>query len=187
MSSVTPKETKNTQGCWGQQYIWHSEHHSQERRIFLHKPPSKSPLFLVPGRLAWRTFRILSIFYVVSGGGEREESPRRKGGGGAFHLEIGGGGGTRAKWVPFVLLAFFPLFYCIICFKIGRFPFKTCFGSLKKAVTTPQLASLHGLGSKWAKNCYKTGEKTPKGQMLPISRAPRGGSEEGRQGGAHRG
>ena len=42
------QETKSTQGYWAQQYIWHSERHSQERRIFLQKPPSKKPLFLVP-------------------------------------------------------------------------------------------------------------------------------------------
>ena len=42
-SSVTPKETKNTQGYWAQQYIWYSERHSQERSILLQKPPSKSP------------------------------------------------------------------------------------------------------------------------------------------------
>ena len=44
-SSVTPKETKNTRGHWAQQFIWHSERHSQERRIFWQKPPSKNPLF----------------------------------------------------------------------------------------------------------------------------------------------
>ena len=32
---------------------------------------------------------------------------------------------TRMKWVPFVLSAFFPLFYSIFCFKSGHFPFKT--------------------------------------------------------------
>ena len=37
--------------------------------------------------------------------------------------------------------------------------------------TTPQLVSPHGLGLNWAKNCYRTGERTPKGQMVPISRA----------------
>ena len=39
--NVTAKETKTTQGYWPQQYIWHSERHSQERRTFLQKPPSK--------------------------------------------------------------------------------------------------------------------------------------------------
>ena len=43
----------------------------------------------------------------------------------------------------------------------------------REDVTTPQLASPHGLASKWAKNCYKTVEKTPKGQMVPNSRAHR--------------
>ena len=42
-SSVTPKETKNTRGHWAQQYIWHSERHSQERHTFLQKPPLKPP------------------------------------------------------------------------------------------------------------------------------------------------
>ena len=46
-SSVTPKETKNAQGYWAQQYIWHSERRSQERRTILQKPPSKNPLVLV--------------------------------------------------------------------------------------------------------------------------------------------
>ena len=32
---------------WAQQYIWHSERRSQERRTFLQNPPSKTPLFLV--------------------------------------------------------------------------------------------------------------------------------------------
>ena len=32
---------------------------------------------------------------------------------------------TRVSWVPFVLLAFFPLFYSSFCFKIDHFPFKT--------------------------------------------------------------
>ena len=47
-SSVTPKETENTQRYWAQQYIGHWERHSQERRTFLQKPPSKNPLFSVP-------------------------------------------------------------------------------------------------------------------------------------------
>ena len=46
-SSVMPKG-KNTRGYWAQQCIWHSEHHSQQRRTFLQKPPSRTPLFLVP-------------------------------------------------------------------------------------------------------------------------------------------
>ena len=47
-SSVTLKETKRSRGYWAQQHVWHSERHSQERRTFLQKPPSKNPLFLVP-------------------------------------------------------------------------------------------------------------------------------------------
>ena len=35
--------TKNTRGYWAQ-HIRHCERHSQERRTFLHKPPSKKPL-----------------------------------------------------------------------------------------------------------------------------------------------
>ena len=47
-SSVTAKATESTQGCWPQQYIWHSERHSQERRTFCKNPLLKPPLFLVP-------------------------------------------------------------------------------------------------------------------------------------------
>ena len=47
-SSVAPKKTKAIQGDWAQQSIWHSERHSQERRPFLQKHPSKTPLFLAP-------------------------------------------------------------------------------------------------------------------------------------------
>ena len=46
-SSVRPKETKKIQGYWVQQYIWHSERHSQERRTFFRNPLLK-PLFLAP-------------------------------------------------------------------------------------------------------------------------------------------
>ena len=42
-SSVTPKN-KNTLKHWTQQDIWHSERHSQGKRTFLQKPPSKNPL-----------------------------------------------------------------------------------------------------------------------------------------------
>ena len=42
-SRVTPKETKNTRGYWAQQYISHSEHHSQERPTSWHKPLLKTP------------------------------------------------------------------------------------------------------------------------------------------------
>ena len=31
------------QGYWAQQYIWHSERHSQDRRTFLQKPLVKTP------------------------------------------------------------------------------------------------------------------------------------------------
>ena len=47
-SSVTPKETKSIQGYWAQQYIWHSERHSQERCTFCKNPLLKNPLLLVP-------------------------------------------------------------------------------------------------------------------------------------------
>ena len=99
---------------------------------------------------------------------------------------------ARVKWVPFVLLAFFPLFYSsIFASKLAIFPLKrSVLGAWKghfrarkgqmvdlgfqdpkppempyktrENVTTPQLASLHGLASNWAKNCYKTGEKNAK-------------------------
>ena len=51
-SSVTAKRAESTQGCWTQQYIWHSECHSQERRTFLQKPPSKNLQFLAPEKFA---------------------------------------------------------------------------------------------------------------------------------------
>ena len=41
----------------------------------------------------------------------------------------------------------------------------------RENVITPQLASLHGLASNWAKNCYKTGEKRQKDKWYPF-RAP---------------
>ena len=41
--SVTAKETKNTQGYWAQQYIWHAERHSRERRTFSQNPLKKKP------------------------------------------------------------------------------------------------------------------------------------------------
>ena len=37
-SSVATKEIKNTQRYWPQQYMWHSERHSQERRTFCKNP-----------------------------------------------------------------------------------------------------------------------------------------------------
>ena len=42
------KGNKRYWGYWAQQYIWQSERHSQKRRIFSQKHPSKNPLFLVP-------------------------------------------------------------------------------------------------------------------------------------------
>ena len=95
-------------------------------------------------------------------------------------------GCTRVKWVPFVLLTLFRQFYSIFRFKIGHFPLNVVFWELEKGffrarkgqmvnsgfqdpkttwsafqarenVTTPQLASLHGLPPNWAKKCYKTG------------------------------
>ena len=42
-SSVTPKEPKNIQGYWAQLYLWHSEHHSQERRTLCKNPFLKPP------------------------------------------------------------------------------------------------------------------------------------------------
>ena len=43
---------------------------------------------------------------------------------------------------------------------------------MRENVTTPQLASLHGLASNWAKNCHKSGEKTPKGQPSGPKETP---------------
>ena len=62
-------------------------------------------------------------FFTVKG-------PRKEGWGGVVIENPRGGytrrgGCTRAKWVPFVLLAFFPLVDSIFRFKIGHFPFKT--------------------------------------------------------------
>ena len=46
----------------------------------------------------------------------------------------------------------------------------------RENVTTPQFASLHGLGSNWAKNCYKTGEKRrQKDKWYPFRAPTRGG------------
>ena len=47
-AKAMPKKTKTTKGYGTQQYIWGSERHGQERCAFLQKPPSRSPLFLVP-------------------------------------------------------------------------------------------------------------------------------------------
>ena len=38
-SNVTPEETRNTQGYWAKQLIWHSEHHCQEKHTFLQTTP----------------------------------------------------------------------------------------------------------------------------------------------------
>ena len=46
-SGVTSKKSEHCQGYSAQQYFGHLEHHIQERRICLQKPPSKTPLFLV--------------------------------------------------------------------------------------------------------------------------------------------
>ena len=46
-SSVTAKETKNTQGYWPQQYTWHSERHGQERHTFCKNHLPKTPLSLL--------------------------------------------------------------------------------------------------------------------------------------------
>ena len=58
---------------------------------------------------------------------------------------------------------------------------KTTWNAFKtrENITTPQLASLHGLPPNWAKKCYKTGEKKPRGQTVPISRAHGGGGGGG--------
>ena len=45
-SSVTPKETKNTQGYWAPADIWHSERYSQERRTSCKNPLLKTPFSL---------------------------------------------------------------------------------------------------------------------------------------------
>ena len=44
-SSVTAKETKNTQGYWPQQYIWHSERRAKciARHTFCKNPLLKTP------------------------------------------------------------------------------------------------------------------------------------------------
>ena len=58
-TSVTAKETKNTQGCWPQQYIWHSERHSREKGAFCKNPLLKTPFswFLMERLSNGRTFR----------------------------------------------------------------------------------------------------------------------------------
>ena len=42
-SSVTNRKTINSQGYWAQQYTWHAERHSQERRTFLQRLPFLKP------------------------------------------------------------------------------------------------------------------------------------------------
>ena len=98
---------------------------------------------------------------------------------------------TRVKWVPFVLLAFFPCFTVFFASNLAIVPLKrsvlgawkghfrarkgqmvdlgfqdpkTTWNAYKtrENVTAPQLASLHGLASSWANNCYKTGKKNGK-------------------------
>ena len=67
---------------------------------------------------------------------------------------------TRVKWVPFVLLAFFPQFYSIFRFKIGHFPFKNVvFWELEKAICGPEK-------DKW----WIWGSKTPQPPEMPIKR-----------------
>ena len=69
-----------------------------------------------------------------------------------------GGGCTRVKWVPFVLLAFSPLFYSSFCFKIGHFPFKNVvFWELEEAIFGPEK-------DKW----WIWGSNTPKPPEMPT-------------------
>ena len=62
-----------------------------------------------------RLVDVSDIFCFLSARGGGRGSPRR--------WDRGGGWCTRAKWAPFVLLAFFPQFYSLLRFKIGHFPF----------------------------------------------------------------
>ena len=106
-------------------------------------------------------------------------------------IHSGKSGCTRVEWVPFVLLAFFPLFIAFSASKFAIFRLKssvlgawkgnnrarkeqmlnsgsqnpkTTWNAFKtrENVTTPQLASLHGFPPNWAKKCYKTWEKNTK-------------------------
>ena len=66
-SIVTSKKPRNTQGDWTQQYIWHSEGYSQERRRSLQKPPSKNPLFLAPDYLCTIGPKIIKHTFIFFG------------------------------------------------------------------------------------------------------------------------
>ena len=109
---------------------------------------------------------------------------------------------TCVKMEPFVLLAFLPQFYSSFASTSAISPLKrsvlgawkghfqarkgqmvnsglqdpeTTWNAYKTSenVTRPQLASLQGLASTWAKNCCETGEKRQNDtwQMVPFSRA----------------
>ena len=52
----------------------------------------------------------------------------------------GGGGCTRAKWVPFVLLAFFPCFIVFFASKLAIYPLKRSVWELEKATFGPEKA-----------------------------------------------
>ena len=108
--------------------------------------------------------------------------------------------GGRANWVPFVLLAFFPLFYSnfwpnlgsnpcsdascgVVTFSLVLKAFQVVLGSGNPKSTicpfrarkwpfqAPKTLRFKGKMSNFqAKKYCKTGGKTPKGQMVPISR-----------------
>ena len=48
------------------------------------------------------------------------------------------GGCTRAKWVPFVLLAFFPCFIVFVASNLAIFPLNVVFWELGKAIFGPE-------------------------------------------------
>ena len=77
-SSVTPRRTKKYPAYWAQQYLYHSERHSQERRIFLQKPPSKNLFFLVPDFLPFVLCHgILQIHHALSEFGDQLRVDKR--------------------------------------------------------------------------------------------------------------
>ena len=108
-------------------------------------------------------------------------------------------GCTCVKMEPFVLLTFFcPGFIIFFTSKLDIFPqIELCLecrkghdggqkGQMvslgrthkqpkclqnKGKPTRPQSASSQGLASKWTKHNFLTGEKAPKGQMVPFSRS----------------
>ena len=99
-SSVTPKETKKTPKYWAQQCIWHSEHHSQERRTFLQKPPSKKPLFLVLDiRCSERLILIRNLHRLVNLRGKQHNEHKQLSG---IVSGEGGGGGQTCFCFAFV-------------------------------------------------------------------------------------